>query len=91
MSNHKNNHIGTLNKKIGIIGSGVVGQVLGIAFLAEGYEVMLGSRDALKAELIKWKAINEKGLIGTFADTANFAGIIVLNLQVETILMKRLG
>lgn len=79
MSNHKNNHIGTLNKKIGIIGSGVVGQVLGTAFLVEGYEVMLGSRDALKAELIKWKAINEKGLIGTFINTANFADIIVLS------------
>ena len=35
MSNLKNNHIGTLNNKIGIIGSGVVRQVLGIAFLAE--------------------------------------------------------
>ena len=68
----------TLNKKIGVIGSGVVGQVLATAFLAEGCEVMLGSRDALKAELVQWKTANEKGLIGTFADAANFAEIIVL-------------
>lgn len=68
----------TSNKKIGVIGSGVVGQVLATAFLAEGYEVMLGSRDALKEELTKWKAANDKGSTGTFAEVAAFANIIVL-------------
>ena len=36
----------TLNKKNGIIGFGIVGQVLCTYFLAEGYEIMLGSRNA---------------------------------------------
>ena len=61
LGNPKKNDMSTLNKKIGIIGSGVVGQVLATAFLAEGCEVMLGSRDALKAELVQWKTANEKG------------------------------
>ncbi|MCS3796750.1 NAD(P)-binding domain-containing protein [Niastella sp. OAS944] len=34
--------------KIGIIGSGAVGQKLGSAFLAEGHEVMLGTRNPAK-------------------------------------------
>ena len=39
---------------------------------------MLGSRNAQKEELLKWKAANEKGLTGSYADTTNFADIIVL-------------
>ena len=44
--------------KIGIIGSGVVGQTLAKAFLAEGYTVQLGTRNTLKEELIKFKKEN---------------------------------
>lgn len=64
--------------KIGIIGSGAVGRTLGNAFLQEGYEVMLGSRDPLKAEVIKWKNENPKGQAGDFVQTAAFGEIIVL-------------
>jgi len=65
--------------KIGVIGSGIVGRVLASAFLQEGYQVMLGSRDVAKAEVVKWKSGNEKGLIGNFEETASFADIIVLS------------
>src|SRR5690349_16378506 len=41
--------------KVGIIGSGIVGQTLGAAFLAEGYEVMVGTRNPGKEEVKKWK------------------------------------
>jgi hypothetical protein len=64
--------------KIGIVGSGVVGQVLGKAFLAEGNEVMLGTRNPSKPEVVKWKEQNPKGNIGTFEETANFGELIVL-------------
>lgn len=74
------------SKKIGIVGSGIVGQVLATSFLAEGYEVMLGSRDASKEELVKWKEANTNGMIGTFADTANFAGVIVLATKGSVVL-----
>ncbi|MEP6711936.1 MAG: NAD(P)-binding domain-containing protein [Ferruginibacter sp.] len=64
--------------KIGIIGSGIVGQVLGSAFLKEGYEVMLGSRNPQKEEVTKWKNKNSAGLSGNFADTAAFGKMLVL-------------
>ena len=44
--------------KIGIIGSGIVGQVLANAFLSEGHEVILGTRNTSKEEVVKWKKEN---------------------------------
>jgi predicted dinucleotide-binding enzyme len=64
--------------KIGIIGSGAVGQQLGTAFLAEGHEVMLGTRNPGKEEVKKWKKENPKGQCGTFGVTAQFGDIVVL-------------
>jgi 8-hydroxy-5-deazaflavin:NADPH oxidoreductase len=70
--------MGNENSKVGIIGSAVVGQVLGKAFLSEGYQVMLGSRDPKKDEVVKWKEQNANGQTGTFEETAAFGNIIVL-------------
>ncbi|OQP46643.1 NADPH-dependent F420 reductase [Niastella populi] len=64
--------------KIGIIGSGAVGQKLGTAFLAEGHEVMLGTRNPGKDEIKIWKKVNPKGQCGTFGVTAQFGDILVL-------------
>jgi 8-hydroxy-5-deazaflavin:NADPH oxidoreductase len=64
--------------KIGIIGSGIVAQTLGKAFITEGNEVMLGSRDPLKDVLKKWKAENQTGKTGSFADAAAFGEMLVL-------------
>ena len=64
--------------KVGIIGSGEVGQTLGSAFLSEGNEVMLGSRNPGKDEVVKWKKANAKGQTGDFAATAAFGELIVL-------------
>src|SRR5438128_119743 len=64
--------------KIGIIGSGHVGRTLGNAFLQEGYQVMLGSRNPSKDDVTKWKKENEKGVAGNFEETASFGDIIVL-------------
>src|SRR5574339_848967 len=64
--------------KIGIIGSGIVGRVLASAFLKEGHPVMLGTRNASKEEVIKWKKENPEGLIGSFQETAQFGELLVL-------------
>ena len=64
--------------KIGIIGSGIVGRVLATAFLKDGNEVMLGTRNTSKPEVVKWKGDNENGDTGTFADTAAFGDLLVL-------------
>ena len=44
--------------KIGIIGSGIVGQVLTKAFLSEGQDAMIGTRSPEKEEMVKWKKDN---------------------------------
>src|SRR6185436_13767917 len=64
--------------KVGIIGSGIVGRVLATAFLNEGYNVMFGKRNINKEDVVKWKKENEKGLLGSFQETAQFGEIIVL-------------
>ncbi|MCP5102699.1 MAG: NAD(P)-binding domain-containing protein [bacterium] len=64
-------------KNIGVIGSGDVGKILADGFLKYGHRVMMGTRNVLK--LTKWKEkAGEKGMVGSFADTAAFGDIIVL-------------
>jgi 8-hydroxy-5-deazaflavin:NADPH oxidoreductase len=64
--------------KIGIIGSGIVGRVLANAFLNEAHGVMLGTRNINKEEVVKWKKENERGLLGSFQETAQFGEMVVL-------------
>jgi predicted dinucleotide-binding enzyme len=64
--------------KIGIIGSGEAGQTLGAAFLTEGYEVKLGSRNPLKDVVKRWKAENQGAKTGTFEEAAEFGELLVL-------------
>lgn len=64
--------------KIGVIGSAEVGQTLAAAFLAEGYEVMLGTRNTAKEEVVKWQQDHPGGQVGTFAQTAKFGEALVL-------------
>lgn len=64
--------------KIGILGSGNVGQTLAIGFLKLGYEVMLGTRNTQKEEVLKWSNENPTCKIGTFADTADFGDVLFL-------------
>ena len=66
--------------KIGIIGSGKVGEVLGNGFLGHGYAVMRGSRDP--AKLAPWRAAAAgEASIGTVAETAAYGEIIVLAVK----------
>lgn len=67
--------------KVGIIGSGTVGRVLATAFLTEGYEVMLSSRNKEKPELLQWQSENRTGLIGTFSEAAAFGDLLVLAVK----------
>lgn len=66
--------------KIGVLGSGDVGQVLSDGFLKHGYEVMRGSRTPAKLE--DWmKKTGGKAKIGTFSEAAAFADTIVLAVK----------
>src|SRR5689334_449889 len=64
--------------KVGILGSAAVGQALGKAFLAEGHEVMIGTRDTSKESLVKWHTANATAKLGSFADASGFGELIVL-------------
>lgn len=64
--------------KIGILGSGDVGQTLGAGFLKHRHEVMLGTRDPKKPSVRKWVSANSGGKAGTFEETAKFGEFLVL-------------
>lgn len=40
--------------KIGILGSGIVGQTLTAGFLKQGHQAMLGTRDSDKSNIQEW-------------------------------------
>ena len=63
--------------KVGIVGSGIVGQTLANGFVKHGYDVMIGTNTASKREDLKSKT-NGKTKIGTFEDAAKFGEIVVL-------------
>jgi len=65
--------------KIGVLGSGIVGQTLAAGFLKHGYETMVGSRETEKLE--EWRRKNPKAQLGSFSETAKFAEIAVLAVK----------
>jgi predicted dinucleotide-binding enzyme len=63
--------------KVGILGSGVVGQALANGFIKHGNEVMVGTRSPEK--LSAWKVdAGKSGRVGSFAETAAFGELILL-------------
>ncbi|MBZ5635923.1 MAG: NAD(P)-binding domain-containing protein [Acidobacteriia bacterium] len=68
-------------KKVGVLGSGVVGRALAEGFLKHGYEVMLGTRDPGKGDVPAWLAAHPGSKAGTFRDTAIFGEIVVLAVK----------
>lgn len=67
--------------KIGILGSGIVGRVLSSAFFAEGNEVMLGTRDTQKKDIVEWFSQHPGPTAGSFEETAQFGEVIVLAMS----------
>ena len=66
--------------KIGVLGSGDVGQVLGAGFISHGHDVMIGTRNPSKLSAWQEKT-GQKGKVGSFAETAAFANTIVLAVK----------
>ena len=63
--------------KVGIIGSGDVGQRLGDAFVELGHSVKIGTRDPQK--LAAWVAKHKmRASAGSFSDAASFGDIVVI-------------
>jgi len=67
---------------IGILGSGGVGQALGLGFAELGHVVKIGSRDPANEKLKAWQAkAGKRASTGSFAETAKFADVAVLATQ----------
>ena len=63
--------------KVGILGSGIVGQQLGLGFIRLGHEVKIGTRGTEK--LKDWlKEAGSKGSAGSFEEAAKFGEMNVL-------------
>jgi predicted dinucleotide-binding enzyme len=65
--------------KIGILGSGEVAKTLADGFLKHGHDVTLGTRSSDK--LADWASKNPQGRVGSFAQTAKFAEVVVLAVK----------
>lgn len=65
--------------QIGILGSGEVGQALGLGFAQLGHEVKIGTREPASDKLKPWLAkAGKKASTGSFEETARFADMAVL-------------
>jgi 8-hydroxy-5-deazaflavin:NADPH oxidoreductase len=77
--------------RIGILGTGVVGQTIGTRLVQLGHDVKLGSRTATNEKAAKW--VNDAGehaTQGTFADAAVF-GEMVFNCTAGTVSLAALN
>jgi len=65
--------------RIGVLGTGDVGQVLGAAFAKRGHTVKMGSRDPAQDKVRAWVAkTGAAASAGTFAEAAAFGEVVVL-------------
>jgi predicted dinucleotide-binding enzyme len=66
--------------KVGILGSGIVGQTLATGFIKYGHQVKIGTSNPGK--LNDWLSnTGTKGSVGSFADAATFGELIVLAVK----------
>ena len=64
--------------KIGVLGTGMVGNALATKLVQIGHQVMMGSRTASSDTGQEWlRSVGGKGQIGTFANAAAFGELII--------------
>jgi len=65
--------------RVGILGSGAVGQALGQAFAQKGHDVVLGTKNPGKPELAAWqRSVGPNAALGTFPEAAAHGELVVL-------------
>src|SRR5215510_5552040 len=68
--------------KIGILGTGMVGEALGTKFLQLGHQVRMGSRTTNNESAEKWaKSAGPNASQGTFNDATEFAELVFVCLK----------
>ncbi len=64
--------------KIGVLGTGMVGDAIASKLVALGHEVMMGSREATNPKAAAWaRRLGIRAKCGTFADAAAFGDLLV--------------
>jgi 8-hydroxy-5-deazaflavin:NADPH oxidoreductase len=66
-----------VSRKIGIIGSGIVGETLANGFIKHGYQVTIGTNSPDKRDGLRART-NGQATVGTFEDAARFGEVVVL-------------
>ena len=70
--------------KIGILGTGTVGEALATALINQGHNVMMGSRTATNEKIQDWvKKAGTGALAGTFNEAAGFGDLFFICLNGE--------
>jgi 8-hydroxy-5-deazaflavin:NADPH oxidoreductase len=63
--------------KMGVLGTGMVGNAIASKLVALGHEVMMGSRTSDNAKARTWaETAGSKGSVGTFAETSAFGELV---------------
>src|SRR4051794_34657949 len=62
--------------RIGVLGTGTVGQTIGTRLIEVGHEVVMGARDAANPKAASW-AESQGARAGTFADAAGHGEVVV--------------
>jgi hypothetical protein len=65
--------------KVGVLGSGVVGQTLAAGFLKHGHEAMIGTREPSK--MADWSKANSEARVGSPSEAAAFGEVIILAVK----------
>jgi predicted dinucleotide-binding enzyme len=65
--------------KVGVLGSGDVGQTLAAGFIKHGHDVAIGTRDPTR--LADWAAVNPKARVVSFSDAAAHGEVVVLAVK----------
>ncbi len=72
--------------KIGVLGTGMVGQALANKLVALGHEVMMGARSADNETAAEWRNQYESNAqVGSFAQAAAFGDIVLLAVKGEIV------
>jgi predicted dinucleotide-binding enzyme len=68
--------------KIGILGTGMVGEALGTKFVQLGHQVKMGSRSASNEAAAAWvRSAGQNASQGTFGDAADFGEMVFICLK----------
>jgi len=71
--------------RVGVLGSGVVGENLAAGFLKHGYQVFVGTRDPKDESLTSWAAKTPGVKTGTFSEAAQFGELLVISVLARAV------